>query len=605
MLNQLQPILSQAAKHKKGRKAKVRPIFVSKQLELKYAKALHGFIDEMHKETLNQLLMQNMGDSKTVADSLLDRFLAILNHLKTLFLARVSDIATPLASVIVKAQQKASDKQLAELLKKQMGLDFDGLMRDEDLAEAINEAIHANVNLIKSIPQAYFDKIEKAVLSSIQSGTLNRDLAKQLESIESTTKSRANLIATDQLGKINSRISQIRQQKLGITHYTWSTSRDERVRHSHRLRDGQIFAWDNPPDDGHAGQAIRCRCVAIPYTEHLMGGKSPDEVMAEQQNSDNLGNQTIFDDLAKLQKPSFDKSLLTDNSKGLDRSQLPYIDSENSWGVLSKAHRKSKQLFDDLLLQGITPPPTWGVHHWSIDSRYISEILRGVQNPKLKDSLRQEFLANSYNVIDMLSHLYADNRSAINQDTLVYRGVGMSMAQFNAIKDSLKAGSVYQLMDKSFQSTTTDYELAKAFAERNSKDETPIKVIYQTLLKKGTKAIDITPYHYYHDNEILLDKDTVLEVLAMRKIDENTFEMVTATTSSNAVIGDKKAQIDTYNNAVIARVKAQLATQKTNQQMIDEGWELHTAHHDNAQDEHWSGFEVYGRRGGKLSDIKI
>lgn len=83
------------------------------------------------------------------------------------------------------------------------------------------------------------------------------------------------LIASDQLGKINSRISQVRQQKLGITHYRWRTSRDERMRSTYRGREGDIIAWDDPPPDGHAGQPIRCRCTAEPYIDHLVDPDAP------------------------------------------------------------------------------------------------------------------------------------------------------------------------------------------------------------------------------------------------------------------------------------------------------------------------------------------
>lgn len=315
MLNQLQPLLTQAKAHKKGRKAKSRPIFVSRQLEVKYAKALHTLIDEMHAETLKQLLplTQNqvgdskVNDNKAVADGLLDKFWAVFATLTAIVSNRFFNIALPLANEIVNAQKKASDKQLGELLKKQTGLDLNGLMTDEDLKDVVDDAVKANVNLIKSIPKEYLDRIEKSVMAGVQSGTLNRDLAKELEKIEGVTKSRANLIATDQLGKINSRISQIRQQKLGITHYIWRTSHDERVRHSHRVRDGQLIAWDNPPNDGHAGFAIRCRCVAEPYTEHLMGGKKAEDVVREQNIQEQqqlivdawVGNQSVLDAYTK------------------------------------------------------------------------------------------------------------------------------------------------------------------------------------------------------------------------------------------------------------------------------------------------------------------
>lgn len=285
MLQQLTPLLTQASQRKRGRKAKSRPIYVSRKVEVMYAKALLEIVEQMHHETrtgLTPLLTPQVGDSLAVGDGILDRFKSIFNRITQSVKDKVTAIATALAKKIVSEQKKASDGQLAGLLNKQTGLDFTGLMRDEDLQQAVDEAIAANVGLIKSIPEQYFDKIEQAVMAGIQGGMLNTTLADDLEKAYGISKSRAKLIATDQLSKINSRLSQIRQQKLGITHYTWSTSHDERVRHEHKLRDGKLFAWHNPPFDGHPGQPIRCRCVAKPYTEHLTGGKSPDEIMNEQ-----------------------------------------------------------------------------------------------------------------------------------------------------------------------------------------------------------------------------------------------------------------------------------------------------------------------------------
>lgn len=286
MLNQLQPILSQTAKHKKGRKAKSRPIFVSKKTEVLYLTALNALIDEMHTATadeLDKLLKPQIGDGVMVADGLFDRFTSGFANFAKSIKDKIANIAQSIAQKIVGEQKKVSDEQLAKILQKQTGIDLSGLMNDEDLEQAVKEAIGANVVLIKSIPQQYLDRVEQAVLTGLQNGDLNKTLADELQKIHAITQNRAELIASDQLAKINSRLSQIRQQKLGITHYTWRKSRDERVRHSHKLRDGKLIAWDNPPTDGHAGQAIRCRCVAEPYTEHLLGGKTPDEVMREQE----------------------------------------------------------------------------------------------------------------------------------------------------------------------------------------------------------------------------------------------------------------------------------------------------------------------------------
>lgn len=49
------------------------------------------------------------------------------------------------------------------------------------------------------------------------------------------------------------------------THYVWRTAGDSRVRGSHASRNGQIFAWANPPEHGHPGQEPNCRCWPEPY----------------------------------------------------------------------------------------------------------------------------------------------------------------------------------------------------------------------------------------------------------------------------------------------------------------------------------------------------
>jgi SPP1 gp7 family putative phage head morphogenesis protein len=87
-------------------------------------------------------------------------------------------------------------------------------------------------------------------------------------------RSRAKLIARDQTSKFNGSLNRIRQQQAGITEYRWSTSHDERVRGnpdgkypnarpSHWAREDKVFAWDKPPSDGHPGEPINCRCVAL------------------------------------------------------------------------------------------------------------------------------------------------------------------------------------------------------------------------------------------------------------------------------------------------------------------------------------------------------
>lgn len=122
-----------------------------------------------------------------------------------------------------------------------------------------------NVGLIRSMESSTFDDLARAVVDAAQQGTT--DLQSVIEQRFQVAGSRARLIARDQVSKLNGQVTQHRQQSLGITRYEWSTSNDERVRASHRALDGKVFDWSAPPAEGHPGQPIQCRCVALPVVD--------------------------------------------------------------------------------------------------------------------------------------------------------------------------------------------------------------------------------------------------------------------------------------------------------------------------------------------------
>lgn len=131
------------------------------------------------------------------------------------------------------------------------------------LQEEIKAFTKTNVELIKSIPQTYFNQVEDTVSRMVQQGKMTDDIKAEIERRYQVSESRAALIARDQTNKFNGSLTQLRQQEVGITQYEWSTSLDERVREEHADREGDVFDWNDPPEDGHPGQAINCRCSAL------------------------------------------------------------------------------------------------------------------------------------------------------------------------------------------------------------------------------------------------------------------------------------------------------------------------------------------------------
>lgn len=140
-------------------------------------------------------------------------------------------------------------------------------LQDRPWTSPVMEAwSRANAGLIRRYSSQVAEDVQREVWDAWRSGLSTKDLAERLERRTGIAGRHAKLIARDQIGKLNGQLNGIRQAESGITHYTWRTTRDARARQHHVDRDGHRYAWDSPPDDGHPGLAIQCRCQALPDT---------------------------------------------------------------------------------------------------------------------------------------------------------------------------------------------------------------------------------------------------------------------------------------------------------------------------------------------------
>ena len=149
-------------------------------------------------------------------------------------------------------------------------LGLDPLVNEPWLAAKMTNYVSENVNLIESIDSKFFAEVEQVVFRGAAQGLSSKDLAEQIRDRFDVSHSRFQLIARDQVGKLTGQLNQARQQNAGFSRYIWRTSRDNRVRPEHEEREGEVFDWDSPPDDGHPGQPIQCRCYAEPIFEDLV-----------------------------------------------------------------------------------------------------------------------------------------------------------------------------------------------------------------------------------------------------------------------------------------------------------------------------------------------
>lgn len=172
---------------------------------------------------------------------------------------------------------------IERMLAQAFGIDMARVFDSREVADVLDTLVKEATSLIKSVPEELFNDIGKAVVSNMRGEVLpeGRSITQQIQFLTGHTEKRARLIARDQMSKIHTGITQVRQESLGIEKYVWRTAKDARVvgnpgglypkgnkvHNNHYIREGKVFSWAEPPEDGHPGFAINCRCYAEPIID--------------------------------------------------------------------------------------------------------------------------------------------------------------------------------------------------------------------------------------------------------------------------------------------------------------------------------------------------
>lgn len=159
-------------------------------------------------------------------------------------------------------------EQWARQVKALIGIDLP--RGDPSLVKLMERFRRENTDLIVSLAKDHIERVH-AVLKEAGSGTRVETIRKRIQEQTGAVRSRAALIARDQVLSLNAQVTQERHKAAGVTEYIWRTSRDERVRDRHRELDGTRQRYDDPPvvdvrtgRREHAGQDFQCRCTAEP-----------------------------------------------------------------------------------------------------------------------------------------------------------------------------------------------------------------------------------------------------------------------------------------------------------------------------------------------------
>jgi SPP1 gp7 family putative phage head morphogenesis protein len=241
-------------------------------IQQQYARELTGVVDiieeEVRKETptferilsSSASLRQDANEGAQVRQG--------IDEITRRISARMPDL-TNLAQKFATQTSTYQRIQLSRQVQAAFGTDV--LTSDPNLAPLIDGFVAENVALIRDMPTKTLGEIEQTVLRGVTAGKLHRDIAAEIDQRFEVGRSRARLIARDQVGKFYGQVNAARQKDMGVEEFIWRTVNDGRVRERHRTRDGNRYDYASPPNGELPGEPINCRCYAEPVFDELRG----------------------------------------------------------------------------------------------------------------------------------------------------------------------------------------------------------------------------------------------------------------------------------------------------------------------------------------------
>lgn len=248
-----------------------------KMLEVQYFKIIKTLIEPYFADVRERLIpalpeiVASFKQARRVDDIKLDQTYGeiITRSIRDVKIGIALQIPESLLRVRTEDQANASSRfqrrQFDRQIKTVLGIN--PIISEPFLEPMVQSFVERNAALIKDIPDQSIARVETKLRTGIEAGESLATLTATVKNELRIAKNRAKLIARDQTNKFLGNLNELRQTSLGVTHYFWSDSRDERVRPTHRVRNGKRFAWNNPPSDGHPGQPINDRCQALPDLE--------------------------------------------------------------------------------------------------------------------------------------------------------------------------------------------------------------------------------------------------------------------------------------------------------------------------------------------------
>ena len=376
-------------------------------------------------------------------------------------------------------------RRMQSTIFRRIGIDGSKILADPRIKPIMEKAIRDNVALIRKLEEQTRKGLADRIIKNLQERPFDRQMLQDsIRTQAGIAGRRLKVITRDQTNKAIGQLTKARHEQIGITSYVWSSSEDERVRETHLALSGTIQRWDSPSSEGHPGDAILCRCVAIPILPdpkdippaQKAAIEDPAITAPAAPPAGKFGGAEYREpDFAKLGPPEPLGKFST--SGGAD----------GDWALAEKAHRgAANRLTRDQIPPGLEDYRQQGYKH-------LMESFR-----------KQEFDGRATAMLDDI----AKHTKTLDDEFVLWRGYRKPKG-FKTEWDDLVEGAVFEV--KTPASTSLDKSKALDFA-KGATSGGPSKAKAQTIIRyragKNTKGI----IYSEAEHEILLAPGHIVRV---------------------------------------------------------------------------------------------
>lgn len=227
---------------------KIKGVDPLKSSEREFASAMEYMVDFMTRFIRNNVIgelqqstVEKFADAKQVGNYA-NIFLTLNKRAQRKLLKRFDDKRLEkLSRKVLNKVNRRNAQQFYGGVEDAIGTSAKELLNSEGLQANINALILETSQWAKKLRDETLEAYTANTLRVMAQGGSLTDVLEQYDGMEEKRKNHAKMVARTQVANFNSLVSKARAENLGIQKARWITSRDERVRKCHQVRDKKEF----------------------------------------------------------------------------------------------------------------------------------------------------------------------------------------------------------------------------------------------------------------------------------------------------------------------------------------------------------------------------